>query len=422
MSLGRYVLASSTAMHWIALGDQLPGARLLCSPDYGGDFLARNRDVLADCDGLVAVFFDGSIEALLDQMGVPICFPPSSVRAALEDKCEAVRLAQAAGVPVAPTCLAKITGYVQLRSLAEAASLGQALVVQLPKGNSGKGTFAIRRESDYAAVADRLEAAGDCRIMQELPSPQSYCIETVLTDAGPVIGLPALDLVGIPELTPNPDGWCGNVIGAGVVHPTLASQMRANSLRVAGAVQQLHPDFFGYSGDDYLLPANSQQLVYQEKNARCTGMIPLSNLAAHELGVPPLLLQHLLQFQGGGASIDVDGLNRRWSGGDGVGVSSCLIIKQLGSGPAFLRHWPRPGLYALDSGSVRCLSHSIDALPLLSLPGRALWIPETPGGTLQPQDILGRLLVRGRVTDGNALNGPGHAWIAALRAAFVYGD
>jgi hypothetical protein len=68
------------------------------------------------------------------------------------------------------------------------------------------------------------------------------------------------------------------------------------------------------------------------------------------------------------------------------------------------------------------LSHSIDALPLLSLPGRALWIPETPGGTLQPQDILGRLLVRGRVTDGNALNGPGHAWIAALRAAFVYGD
>lgn len=160
MSQGHYVLTSSSAMHWIALADQLPSARLLCSPDYGVDFLASQRNALANCQGLVAVFFDASIEALLDQLGVPICFPPASVRAALEDKCEAVRLAQSAGVPLAPTCLANITGYDQLRTLAEGASLGQDLVVQLPKGNSGKGTYTIRGESDYAAVADRLEGAG----------------------------------------------------------------------------------------------------------------------------------------------------------------------------------------------------------------------------------------------------------------------
>jgi biotin carboxylase len=298
MRLKHYVLTSSNPMHWIALSDELAEATRLCSPTYGVEFLEQHQDVIRGHDGLVPVFFDQQIEKWIHHLGVPICFPAADVRAAIEDKCEAVRLAQDAGLDLAPTCLAKLTGYAQLKALAASAGLGEELVVQIPSGNSGKGTFAIQTESDYRQVADQLETAKECRIMKALPSPQSFCLESVLTDAGMVIGLPALDLVGLPELTPNPDGWCGNVIGRGMIDPDLVRQMRESSFRIARALQRRHPDFFGYSGDDYLLASGSKQLIYQEKNARCTGMMPLSNIAARELGIPSLLVHHLLQYQG----------------------------------------------------------------------------------------------------------------------------
>ena len=420
--LGRYVFTSSNPMHWIALGEDLQASTLLCSPDYGAHFLEQNVETIVNHKGVVAVFFDEQIEGFLDRVGVPICFPHASIRGAIEDKCEAVRLAQAAGVGLAPTLLAPIHGYDHLCQLAEAAGLGPNLVVQLPKGNSGRGTFVIRSLADYQRVAGLLESASECRIMQELPHPQSVCIETVVTDAGAIIGIPALDLVGLPELTPNPEGWCGNVIGSGIIAPEIVRQIREHSLQIQEALKRRHPKFFGYSGDDYLLSPANDQIVYQEKNARCTGIMPLSNVAALELGIPPLIVQHLLQYQGNGSTIDVGSLNRRWSALEEVGVTSCLVVKQLDQRPSSFRSWPQPGLYSLDGHGLRYRQASTSVADLLNQPGQAIWIPETMGYSIQPQDVLGRLLVRDRVTEGYALNAKGKAWVQAIRDAFLPAD
>lgn len=420
MLSGRYLFVSSNPIHWIALGNEFLGSNLLCSPAYGQDFLAKNMDTIRRYDGVVPMFFDQSIEELFKRVGVPLCFPSARVRAAIEDKCEAVRLARHAGVRIVPTVLAKVTGYEQLRDEADRAALGKELVVQVPKGNSGRGTFTIGCASDYLNHAELIETAAECRVMSAIANPQSFCIETVMTDAGTVMGRPALDLIGIPELTPNPDGWCGNVIGNGIIHPWIVKQIREDSLKISAATRFRHPNFFGYSGDDYLLSPGEDQPVYQEKNARCTGMMPLSNIAAMELGLPPLIAQHLMQYEGKGKGIDVDALNHRWSATEGVGVTSCLIIKQLDHCPSMISCVPKCGIYTLNGNGLQHCLDSIDVKDLLGQSGCALWIPETGAAQVQPQDVLGRLLVRERVTDGNQLNPRGKDWIRGMRELFVY--
>jgi hypothetical protein len=422
MGRGRYVLSSSTPMHWIGLEKELPGTTQLCSPEYGPAFLEQHMDTIIGHDGVLAVFFDQEIEHLLHRIGVPICFPLSSIRDALEDKCEAVRMAMAAGVRLLPTKLAKVNGYDHLRHLADHAGIGPKIIVQIPQGNSGKGTFLIRNEADYKTHARLIESAKECRLTQEIIHPQSLCIETVMTDAGTVIGMPALDLIGIPELTPNPNGWCGNVIGNGAIAPRIVREIREASLKIAAVVQRRHPGYFGYSGDDYLLCPASDHPMYQEKNARCTGMMPLSNVAAFELGLPPLIAQHIAQYEGEGARLDVEDLNRRWSDPQDVGLTTCLILKQLDHLPASLRSFPQKGLYSLDGGGLRQLRDSIAVRDVMDHPGFGLWVPETTGHQIQCQDVLGRLLVRDHLTDGNRLNPRGKAWIQAFREAMIYGS
>jgi hypothetical protein len=151
-------------------------------------------------------------------------------------------------------------------------------------------------------------------------------------------------------------------------------------------------------------------------------MMPLSNIAALELGIPPLLVQHILQHQGDGSGIDVPSLNRRWSAMEEVGVTTCLIVKQLAEGQSSIRRLPSPGLYSLGPDGLHCGSEALHVADLLHQPGRALWSPETQGGSIQPQDILGRLLVRDQITDGPVLNAKGQAWVKAIRGAIVYGE
>ena len=94
----------------------------------------------------VFLFFDETTEALCKELGLEVCFPSASLRRAVDNKVEATRIADRAGVKSVPHVLAKVGSWKQLQKVAK--PLGTDLVIQTAFGDSGHTTFFIASEAD----------------------------------------------------------------------------------------------------------------------------------------------------------------------------------------------------------------------------------------------------------------------------------
>ncbi|MGH3101766.1 MAG: biotin carboxylase, partial [Thermoleophilia bacterium] len=97
----------------------------------------------------VFVMFDDETEEAAAAAGLEIAHPSAELRHRLDSKIVTTRLGNEAGVPSAPNTLGRATSYEELMALAEAAALGDDLVVQTPYGDSGKTTFFIDNETGW---------------------------------------------------------------------------------------------------------------------------------------------------------------------------------------------------------------------------------------------------------------------------------
>ena len=77
-----------------------------------------------------------------------------------------------------------------------------------PYGDSGKTTFFVASESDWASHAEAI-AGQQAEVMKRINN-KAVAVEAVLTRHGTVVGPFMIDLTGYPELTPYKGGWCGN--------------------------------------------------------------------------------------------------------------------------------------------------------------------------------------------------------------------
>ncbi len=159
----------------------------------------------------VFLFFDEETEALCRKLGLEVCFPAADLRRAVDNKIEATRIAERAGVKSVPHVLAKVESWASLQRVAE--PLGTDLVIQTAFGDSGHTTFFVASEADYEKHAEEITAEPEVKVMKRV-RVRGAALEACVTRHGTIVGPLMTELIGFPRLTPYRGGWCGNEVNA----------------------------------------------------------------------------------------------------------------------------------------------------------------------------------------------------------------
>src|ERR1035438_2312878 len=154
------------------------------------------------------LFFDEETEQICAELGYDMILPSDALRRRLDSKIVTTVLGNEAGALSVPNVLVEVDSWDTLVRVAVDAGLGTDLVVQTPYGDSGKTTFFVASESDWAPHVGDI-VGQQAKVMKRINN-KAAAVEAVLTRHGTVVGPFMIDLTGYPELTPYPGGWCGN--------------------------------------------------------------------------------------------------------------------------------------------------------------------------------------------------------------------
>jgi hypothetical protein len=357
------------------------------------------------------LMFDEETEALCKGLGVEILSPPVSLRNRLDDKVETVRIGNRAGVPSVPNYLGPVGSYHDLLRMAHRHGLGEDLVVQTPYGDSGHTTFFVSNESDWNRLADPVRREKAVKMMKRIRC-RPFTQEACLTRWGTVVGPLQRELIGLPELTPDRGGWCGNELAIGSVSGEQEAHARSSTRKLGEQLRRL-----GYRGCfdvDYLLDRDSGALYLGELNPRISGATPLTSLSCAASGQFPLVLFHLLEYSA--VHLDLTSLIGAQQQSIDAPWSS-LIVKYRAERSARVSTGPRGGIWkrnerggvSFDRRGSRCLTLTGADEALVQRVAR-------PGLRLCAGDDLARIIVRDRVLDASdGLNERARAWAQGVQ-------
>ncbi len=102
------------------------------------------------------LFFDEETERICAELGYEIILPSHALRRHLDSKIVTTMLGNEAGALSVPNVLVEVDSWGTLVRVAVEAGLGTDLVVQTPYGDSGRTTFFVASESDWASHADGI--------------------------------------------------------------------------------------------------------------------------------------------------------------------------------------------------------------------------------------------------------------------------
>ena len=137
------------------------------------NYLLRDAEVqrfIASKDGrprVAMVFLDEETERICAELGYQLILPPDALRRRLDSKIVTTVLGNEASAPSVPNVLGRAESYQELIALSTAHGLGSDLVVQMPYGDSGKTTFFIAEETDWAAYAEEI-VGEDLKVMKRI--------------------------------------------------------------------------------------------------------------------------------------------------------------------------------------------------------------------------------------------------------------
>jgi hypothetical protein len=353
------------------------------------------------------LMFDEETEALCEGLGVEILSPPASLRNRLDDKVETVRIGNRAGVPSVPNYLGPVNSYRELIQIAHCHGLGEDLVLQTPYGDSGHTTFFVTNESHWNRIAGRVRRENAVKVMKRIRC-RSFTQEACLTRWGTVVGPLQCELIGVPELTPDRGGWCGNELAIGSVSRQLESQAHSYTRKLGEQMRRL-----GYRGCfnvDYLIDRDSGALYLGELNPRISGATPLTTLSCAASGQLPLVLFHLLEYSE--ADLDLTSLIGAQQQQPIDTPWSSLILKYRVERSAKVTTGPRGGIWTRNErGGVSFGRRSSRCLTLTGADEALVQRVARPGLRLCAGDDLARIIVRDHVLDANnGLNERARAW------------
>lgn len=359
----------------------------------------------------VFLFFDERTEELCRQLGLELCFPPATLRTRVDNKVEATRIAELAGVPSVPHVLAPVGSWADLRRVAR--ELGPDLVVQTAFGDSGHTTFFISKEADWKKYADEISAEPEVKVMRRV-RVRGSALEACVTRHGTIVGPLMTELVGFPELTPYRGGWCGNEVHPDAFPQAIRDQAREATFRFGEQLGQM--GYMGYFELDFLIEKRTGELFLGEVNPRITGASAMTNLAAFAHADAPLFLFHLLDWAELDFEFDVNALNRRWSDPANIDPWGQLVIKHTADSTELITDAPRSGVYRMDRQGriefVRTQTHR----RTVESESEAFFLRIANEGDYRYRGAdLGILITPGRLmTRGFRLNARAKAWTRAI--------
>lgn len=365
------------------------------------------------------LFFDEALETRMQQLGFTVALPRNTLVRQVDSKVVTTRIGNAAGVASVPNVLAHIDSYATLRAVARDANLGEHLVIQLPYGDSGKTTYFISSETDYADVAPLIEAERTVKVMRRVRCVGT-AIEACATRWGTFVGPLLKELIGQPELTPYPGGWCGNENHTHAFDATLRRSVYRKTRAIGEALYER-----GYRGTfeiDFLIDLDSAEVYLGELNPRLTGVTALTNTTRFSHQQLPLLLFHLLEYDPRiELRLDVNAFNEAMLADGAQGINSQLILKHTRSGLETIMQAPISGIYTRNADGTLQLRRASCLRSEASAPDEAFVLRIQQAGELAYRGgDLAILFTNDVLSDESGkLNASGRAWTAALDAAFV---
>ncbi|MDQ0092735.1 biotin carboxylase [Paeniglutamicibacter psychrophenolicus] len=366
------------------------------------------------------VFFDEETQQICDELGYDLILPAAALRSRLDSKIVTTRLGNEAGVASVPNILTEGSDWKTLRAEADAAGLGDELVVQTPYGDSGKTTFFINTESDWDEHSAQI-VGEDIKVMRRINN-LPLAVEAVLTRSGTVVGPFLTELAGHDDLTPYPGGWCGNEM-----HPdVLTDRQRALATdlvkRMGGRLAK--EGYRGFFEVDVLVDVDSDEVYLGELNPRISGASAITNVTAGAYADVPLFLFHLLEYMDVEFELDIDEVNKRWEALSGADTWSQMIIKETSDTVELLTATPATGQYYLDANGAMVFNRAALDWHMLQNESEAFFLRiYGPGDYRWKGADLGILVTKGRLqVDRNGapkLNIRAQHFIDCLRAGFT---
>lgn len=371
----------------------------------------RSRAGNGNAGQAVFLMFDEQTERLCQELGLEVCFPPAALRAQIDDKISATRIANQAGIASVPNVLGKVGSYDELRRKSK--KLGDDLVVQTAFGDSGHTTFFISTEVDWNKYAEEITAADEVKIMKRIRC-RSAALEACVTRHGTIVGPLMTELVGFKELTPYRGGWCGNE----VIPEAFSQDVRnkARTMTVAFGEQLRKMGYRGYFELDFLRDLDTDELYLGEVNPRVTGASAMTNLASFAHADAPLFLFHLLEWSGVDFDLDVEALNARWADPENIDRWGQLVIKHTADTVEMVTGAPRSGVWRMQHDGQVVFDHVQTHRRTVNNESEAFFLRITkPGDYFYEGADLGILLTPGRLmTEDFALNDRARAWIKGI--------
>ena len=362
------------------------------------------------------VFFDEETERICAELGYEMILPSDALRRRLDSKIVTTVLGNEAGAQSVPNVLVEVGSWETLVHVAVDAGLGTDLVVQTAYGDSGKTTFFIASESDWASHAGGI-VGREAKVMKRINN-KAVAVEAVLTRHGTVVGPFMTDLTGYPELTPYQGGWCGNDL----FPEALSDEHRAKATELVrllgGRLGQ--EGYKGFFEVDVLVDLDTDEVYLGELNPRISGVSSMTNVTAGAYADIPLFLFHLLEYMDVDYAIDVAEINQRWRELAAGDVWAQLIMKEPNDSVERIVAAPRTGTYQLSKdGELTFLRPSHDWHPLTSEDECFFLRVYGPGDYRFKGADLGILVTKGRMQTAAGLTGQCRRYIDGIRSWYV---
>jgi biotin carboxylase len=295
----------------------------------------------------VFLFFDEQIEALCKALNLDIVLPKNSLVREIDSKIVTTELGNEAGVLSVPNVLAQVTSYTELQRIARDAGLGERWVVQTAYGDSGKTTFFIASEADYQKAAEEIESEDRVKVMRWVKCTGT-AIEACATRWGTFVGPLLTELIGIPELTPYPGGWCGNELYDAAFSADVRRQVQEKTEALGNALYRR--GYRGYFELDYLIDQDSGEVYLGELNARITGISAMTNMADFSIAQVPLFLFHLLEYDPDiDLQMDISAFNQAVLAQGAMGTAAQVILKYTDAPLKIITAAPASGVYVMSN-------------------------------------------------------------------------
>lgn len=359
---------------------------------------------------VVIAMFDESTERLCAELGYELIMPPIALRERLDSKIVTTEVGNEAGTPSVPNILTTITGWDDLRAQAEAASLGDDLVVQLPYGDSGRTTYFISSREDYEAVAANLVGEGggsapQIKVMRYI-NHQSLAAEAIITRTGTIVGPVLREITGHPELTRYKGGWSGSETYPSLVNDETRAKVSAMVQRFCDRLAE--EGYRGILEVSALVDTDTGDVYLGELNPRISGSSSHSNLqglsptagSTDTHPALPLFAWHVLEYSGVDFELDLDEVHREAAAAIAGQTWTTLVMQHQRPGTWQITDAPRTGLYRIgEDASLTFVRPDLDWQEIIE-PDEAFWFKSSGDSEIVSRgNDIGLLITRRRAQE-----------------------